>query len=130
MKDRIKQYMDYKSISAGELSSRLDVQRSNISHILNGRNKPGASFIEKLLINFPDLNARWLLTGNGEMIENSASIKAEIANPKSETIVNQEIKAQIKDSSVTNSVASGSTKPIDKIVLLFSDGTFTDFNRK
>ena len=52
MKERIKQYMDYKSVSAGDLSSLLEVQRSNISHILNGRNKPGASFIEKLLLIF------------------------------------------------------------------------------
>ena len=31
--DRIKQYMDAKGITAGELSVELDVQRSNISHI-------------------------------------------------------------------------------------------------
>ena len=52
MKDRIKSYMDYKGITAGELSLALDVQRSNISHILNGRNMPGAAFIEKLLLSF------------------------------------------------------------------------------
>jgi len=69
MKDRIKQYIEYKGISAGELAVALEVQRSNISHILNGRNKPGASFIEKLLVVFPDLNARWLLTGKGNMVE-------------------------------------------------------------
>ena len=130
MKDRIKQYMDYKSITAGELSSRLDVQRSNISHILHGRNKPGASFIEKLLINYPDLNARWLLTGNGEMIENSDSNKVDTASLPSDINVDHETKAQINESSLVNSITSGSTKPIDKIVLLFSDGTFTDFNRK
>ncbi len=129
MKDRIKQYMDYKSISAGELSSRLDVQRSNISHILNGRNKPGASFIEKLLINFPDLNARWLLTGSGEMIENSVHKEVETAYPPSDVNDNIETKTQIEQSSLVNSINSGSSKPIDKIVLLFSDGTFTDFNR-
>ena len=130
MKDRIKQYMDYKSISAGELSSRLDVQRSNISHILNGRNKPGASFIEKLLISFPDLNARWLLTGNGEMIDNSVPKEVETAHPPGDVNDDIELKTQIEESSLVKSINSGSSKPIDKIVLLFSDGTFTDFNRK
>src|SRR6056297_3599796 len=68
MKDRIKQVMDYKSITAGELADHLEVQRSNVSHILNGRNKPGALFIEKFLLAFPEISARWLLTGEGEMI--------------------------------------------------------------
>ena len=76
MKDRIKKYMDYKNISAGELATLLEVQRSNISHILNGRNMPGAAFIEKLLVSFPDLDARWLITGDGEMLtEGEVSVK-------------------------------------------------------
>ena len=66
MKDRIKNFIEVKGISAGELATALDVQRSNISHILNGRNKPGASFIEKLLLEFPDLNARWLISLSGK----------------------------------------------------------------
>ncbi len=130
MKDRIKQYMDYKSISAGELSSRLDVQRSNISHILNGRNKPGASFIEKLLLSFPDLNARWLFTGDGEMTESKVSNKIiETSNVKDsaavEPVMNKENELPFMES-----INSNQLKPIDKVVLLFTDGTFTDFRRK
>ena len=129
MKDRIKQYMDYKSISAGELSSRLEVQRSNISHILNGRNKPGASFIEKLLLNFPDLNARWLLTGSGEMIESSIASKAESIKEQTDATLDKVADSHANEPLVANSFKL-SSKPIDKVVLLFSDGTFTDFNRK
>ena len=128
MKDRIKQYMDYKSVSAGELSSLLDVQRSNISHILNGRNKPGASFIEKLLVNFPDLNARWLLTGDGEMVANIVLNEDNtVSEPNS---VNDVSNMLLNKPQLGNSIVTGQDKPIDKIVLLFSDGTFTDFNKK
>ena len=130
MKDRIKQYMDYKSISAGELSSRLDVQRSNISHILNGRNKPGASFIEKLLLNFPDLNARWLLTGDGEMIENIVSNEDQVVSEPKSISLNDTPNNLLNKPQLTNSLVTVHDKPIDKIVLLFSDGTFTDFNKK
>lgn len=120
MKDRIKTFMEYKGISAGELATLLEVQRSNISHILNGRNMPGASFIEKFLISFPDLNARWLLTGIGEMtsvVENGIS---------EETI-------KTKDTVLTQSLIQSSNKiekPIEKVVLLFSDGSFIDYNKK
>jgi transcriptional regulator with XRE-family HTH domain len=129
MKDRIKKYMDYKSISAGELSSRLDVQRSNISHILNGRNKPGASFIEKLLVNFPDLNARWLFTGNGEMVENIDYNGEGVDSGAKSISVNESANKVVNKHQLTNSPVTGDDKPIDKIVILFSDGTFTDFKK-
>ena len=120
--------MDYKSVSAGELSSLLDVQRSNISHILNGRNKPGASFIEKLLVNFSDLNARWLLTGDGEMVENIVLNEDKtVSEPNSVNDVSNKL---LNKPQLVNSIVTGQDKPIDKIVLLFSDGTFTDFNKK
>lgn len=124
MKDRIKKYMDYKSISAGELANLLEVQRSNISHILNGRNMPGAAFIEKLLICFPDLNARWLLTGKGEMTsEIEMVIEPVVTAPKEIIKPIKEQKTEIADNNKRE-------KPISKVVLLFEDGTFIDYNKK
>ncbi len=69
MRNRLKEYMLSKSLNAAEFADRIGVQRSNISHILNGRNNPGAQFLEKLLVAFPDLNADWLITGRGEMLK-------------------------------------------------------------
>ena len=129
MKDRIKQYIDYKSISAGELSSLLDVQRSNISHILNGRNKPGAAFIEKMLLSFPDLNARWLLTGVGDMIENVERKDAATLFSKKGVIVKDEPNDVHKEIVYRGEEKMKESKPIDKVVILFSDGTFKDFDR-
>ena len=124
MKDRIKKYMDYKNISAGELATLLEVQRSNISHVLNGRNMPGAAFIEKLLLNFPDIDARWLLTGVGEMISESENLTdKEIVHP----IETMKPKEKLQSAASSN---GNLDKPIDKVVLLFSDGTFIDYIKK
>ena len=124
MKDRIKKYMEYKNISAGELSNLLEVQRSNISHILNGRNMPGAAFIEKLLINFPDLNARWLLTGVGEMTS-----EVEVSAVKENIQANEVIATSNRPHS--NNISNHRIEqPIDKVLLLFSDGTFVDYKNK
>ncbi len=117
--------MDYKEISAGELANLLEVQPSNISHVLNGRNMPGAAFIEKLLINFPDLNARWLFTGVGEMTMDIEELVAKEPASASEPIVTQNVvqnKIKNKDTTID--------KPINKVLLLFSDGTFVDFDKK
>ena len=124
MKDRIKKYMEYKNISAGELATQLEVQRSNISHVLNGRNMPGAAFIEKLLLCFPDLNARWLLTGNGEMLMDGENSTTREAKPQPIETIKPLEKPQAK--SIVN---VNFEKPIDKVVLLFSDGTFVGYNK-
>lgn len=123
MKDRIQQFIDFKGINAGEFATLLEVQRSNISHILNGRNKPGASLIEKMLTVFPELNARWLLTGEGNMLIEQIPDKAKTKELES---VERETAGK-----KTNSLISGSigNKKIDKVVLLFSDGTFLSYEQ-
>jgi len=125
MKERIKKYMDYKSISAGELATLLEVQRSNISHILNGRNMPGAAFIEKFLLCFPDLNARWLLTGKGEMTYEVINVNKDV-----EVIQPVEKVKPLEKVQINNDESNKTEKPINKVVLLFADGTFIDYNKK
>lgn len=140
MKDRIQVYMNFKNINAGELASRLEVQRSNISHILNGRNKPSASFIEKMLNVFPDLNARWLLTGEGTMTNNSFSeeikpaqpIKLDLPEPK---VTREQEPYQTNDSLHQNKRDIQKVNLLDdaieRIVLFYKDGSFNSFvNRK
>lgn len=133
--------MDLKSISAGELSALLEVQRSNISHILNGRNKPGAAFIEKLLLVFPELNARWLLTGQGNMVESELvlpeSDRQEVLF-KEEILEKKEPEKTIEKTMVTNSepvkeslnVDTGERTEIEKMVLIFKDGTFSTYEQR
>ncbi len=121
MKERIQEFIDNKGISAGELATLLEVQRSNISHILNGRNKPGASLIEKMLIVFPELNARWLLTGEGNMLDEGGN-----NNPTVKSV--REENASFIKQNDNKKIVSGE-KQIEKIVLLYTDGTFVSFNK-
>ncbi|MEN8116766.1 MAG: helix-turn-helix transcriptional regulator [Bacteroidota bacterium] len=121
MKDRIKEFIDYKGISAGDLASLLEVQRSNISHILNGRNKPGAALIEKLLNVFPDLNARWLLTGEGLMLDTKQKFDNHLAKNADESQELPTVKA-----STRREVES---EELDKILLLFNNGTFKTYKK-
>ena len=67
MKDRILQFLTSERISPAEFADKIGVQRSSMSHILNGRNYPSASFIQKMLQAYPLLNSRWLMIGEGKM---------------------------------------------------------------
>ena len=66
MKDRLSQFLQLEQLSPARFADILGVQRSGISHILSGRNKPGFDFIEKVLTKFPEMNAEWLITGKGK----------------------------------------------------------------
>ena len=144
MKDRIQKYMDEKNINAGELATMLEVQRSNISHILNGRNKPSAAFIEKMLVVFTDLNARWLLTGQGAMLDASNGQKNNheddriISSVSSDSSEKVEPTKHIESSTpFIHSTESNKTElpdftddDIEKIIILYRSGTFSSFKRK
>ena len=67
MKDRIVKFLVSEKISPAEFADKIGVQRSSMSHILNGRNYPSAAFIQKMLQVYPALNSRWLMIGEGEM---------------------------------------------------------------
>ena len=67
MKDRIVKIIELEEISSSKFADEIGVQRSSISHILSGRNKPSLDFINKILSRYRNINADWLLTGRGEI---------------------------------------------------------------
>ena len=69
MKDRLHKIMEAEGLSPAKFADEIGVQRSSISHIISGRNKPSYDFIIKILNRFKGINAEWLLTGNGNMIK-------------------------------------------------------------
>jgi len=62
MKDQILKILSHYGLSATSFAEELCVQRSSISHILSGRNKPSYDFIVRILEKYPAINPLWLLT--------------------------------------------------------------------
>ncbi|MDX1316792.1 MAG: helix-turn-helix transcriptional regulator, partial [Xanthomarina gelatinilytica] len=60
---RLQKVMDYYNESASSFAEKIGVQRSSISHILSGRNKPSLDFVLKVLSSFPEVELYWLLNG-------------------------------------------------------------------
>ena len=65
MKERIEEILSKYQLSSAQFADIIGVQRSSISHILSGRNKPSFDFIQKILHKYPKINAHWLITGLG-----------------------------------------------------------------
>ena len=66
--------MKSQNLTSSQFADKLGVQRSGMSHILSGRNKPSLDFVLKVLAGFPDLDPQWLLQGKGKMYVNMAEV--------------------------------------------------------
>lgn len=66
MNTRLQQFLELEGLSAARFADLMGIQRSGISHLLSGRNKPGYDFIQKFLTRFPQVNADWFILGKGK----------------------------------------------------------------
>jgi transcriptional regulator with XRE-family HTH domain len=147
MKDRIVQFIETEKLTAAEFADKIGVQRSSVSHVLNGRNNPGFSFIQKILETFPTINSRWLLTGQGELYEEKTlkasesklespdlfstktieptkkKVEVQEAPPLVNTAVNQSIPDDVK----AILPAESADKSIKRVLIFYEDHTFEDF---
>lgn len=61
--NRLLEILEKKSLSASQFAEKIGVQRSSVSHILSGRNKPSLDFIIKINSVFNDISLEWLING-------------------------------------------------------------------
>lgn len=107
--DRIRTIIKVNNLTTSAFAEKIGVQRSGVSHILNGRNRPSMDFLLKVLQAFPRVDAHWLLTGKSPQNRSSAP---EIQKSDSEI------------GEAESKMGVGSNPEIEKIVVFFSDGTF------
>ncbi|PKQ66884.1 helix-turn-helix domain-containing protein [Raineya orbicola] len=117
--ERLKILIDMKGIQPSRFADEIGVQRSGLSHIIAGRNKPSVDFLQKLVQRYPDTNVNWLLTGIGEPIIEQTS-NSEILEKNSE--ISTEIE-QKKEIPIPNK-----EKEIERILVFYADKTFETFN--
>lgn len=152
MIDRIQLILKSKNLSSSQFADEIQVQRSSVSHILTGRNKPSLDFVSKILSSYPELNSDWLLFGKGQMIKKQESIqknskieekpkkidKSPILQKNEEIIFDGEIPENIKtgknvgksknsDFSAYSSQTNKSLSKIKKIIVFYENNTFHEF---
>lgn len=87
MIDRINLIMRAKNITASQFADEINIQRSGMSHIMSGRNKPSLDFVMRVLNRYPEIDTNWLLFGKGEMYK-SANTQETVRNSGTETALN------------------------------------------
>lgn len=112
---RLQEIIDFFGESASSFAEKIGVQRSSISHILSGRNKPSLDFILKILSMYPEVEMYWLLNGKGTFP--ASNVAPNEASKKTEPPLH--IQTQLK--------LTSDGKNIERIVIFYSDGTFKNF---
>ena len=149
MHDRLQQFLTMENLSPARFAEKLGIQRSGVSHLLSGRNKPSFEFLQRMMKEFPEVNYEWLVLGKGRPYKNDRPLP-EIP-PKTEYFTEpddpdlfendneyddyQEFDAEIppaqlaenrvKSDSAT-ATPSESSKKIARIIVFFTDGTFEE----
>lgn len=65
-RERIELLMKSYGMTPSQFADRTGIQRASVSHIISGRNKPSLEVLQKIYEAFPELDIKWLMTGNGE----------------------------------------------------------------
>jgi len=114
---RLEKILRHYDLSASVFADKINVQRSSISHLLSGRNKPSLEFVLKVIKNYPEVNLYWLLNGKGTFPPLSTNQSKTIA-PTQQTTSKKED---------TSAVKSTKEKTIEKIIVFYSDGSFKSY---
>lgn len=115
---RIKKIILFYGISAAQLADKIGVQRSSISHLLSGRNKPSLDFVMKIVKVYDEVDLYWLLNGKGSFPKLDKSKTAILAEPK-------EIKKPQPD--LVTDTLSQLEGDVDHIVIFYKNGTFKKY---
>ena len=120
------------NITPSMFADQIGVQRSSISHLLSGRNKPSLDFVLKIVDTFPQIDLYWLL-GQKELKE---KLDLKISGPTSSTSKSQENEINVEPKKIKQleqkveskkEITITKTSEVERIVVFYRDGTFSEY---
>jgi DNA-binding XRE family transcriptional regulator len=148
---RLEIILDYYSLNASSFADKIGAQRSSMSHLLSGRNKPSLDFMLKIMEVFPEVDLYWLLNGTGSFPKTKDPIERKSAaftptqidpviatkiEKSAEPIVEKILTATNQPEEnrwdlFSNTPSASPTKTdseIDRIVIFYKNGTFKTYS--
>lgn len=127
MVERILSFIKSKNLTPSQFADEIGVQRSGISHLISGRNKPSLEFIQRIVSRYPEINVQWILTGAGSMT-NDGSLREEM-NFDGRTVPTSIPTPLTADKGRQKKPKSTDIegKNVEKITIFFKDRTFRDY---
>lgn len=150
---RLEILLDYYGLNASSFADKIGVQRSSLSHLLSGRNKPSLDFILKILEVFPEVDLYWVLNGKGTfpksepengmafsaptLVDDAPIVETKMEKTTDLFSVEMPNKKNPAEEKTTNSlpetqnlVLPKNNPEIDRIVIFYKNGTFKTYSQE
>ena len=118
-KERLDQILSHYEMTASAFADAIGVQRSSISHLLSGRNKPSLDFVLKVVREFPEVNLYWLLNGKGGFPESAPPPSKPPDNALPDPLSGYQAPAAPEQAPATSEIES--------IIVFYKDGSFRKY---
>lgn len=149
---RLEIILEYYNLTASSFADKVGVQRSSLSHLLSGRNKPSLDLILKIESEFEEVDLYWILNGIGDfpktetqkntfehtpILTNSSKleeIEAIEQQPdlfSTEPIPEKNRVDEIPEKKISNTEVFKNinlNQDIDRIVIFYKDGHFKSYS--
>ncbi len=150
MIDRIRELLENEQLSPSQFADEINLQRSSLSHVLSGRNKPSLDFVMKIKHRYSKVNLEWLIFGKGSMFSNQNNeVIGRVEKPIEEQKITENAQLLNFDSGISNetieektikteksnpesgqfSVKSESSKT-SRVIILYENGTFEEYTNQ
>lgn len=142
IKDRLSHILRAKNLTATQFAEMMQIQPSNVSHLLSGRNKPSLDFLIKLKEIFPEYNYEWIILGKKPITTNDSSLfnkenvintveinqfddNVDVKNDEEVTTVQKiEMNDSHFDSSIDRLTIESPSNRLKQIIYVYEDHTF------
>ncbi|MBE6336641.1 MAG: helix-turn-helix transcriptional regulator [Lentimicrobiaceae bacterium] len=140
IKDRLAHIIRAKNLTATQFAEMMQIQPSNVSHLLSGRNNPSLDFLKKLKELFPEYNLDWIILGKkpitvsepflfsreDEIPPSDENLFTDI-DLKDNEVIKETSEKNITDDTIRKISDDIATKP-RQIIYVYDDHTFEIFN--
>lgn len=155
MKEKLELLMKSENLTAVKLAEILDIQPSRLSQIKAERNKqPSFDIVQKILRRFPRINPDWLILDSGEMYRpgqgpDTTDAPADLFTPSGQSdsggkepstagadaevgegTTSRELHISAEMPGWTEISNSRALSQVERIIIIYADGTFQDFSKR
>ena len=141
---RLELIFEYYGLTGASFADKIGIQRSSLSHLLSGRNKPSLEFVMKIISVLPEVEFDWILNGVGAFPKNSfvhsvkqPEIKTATPTLLFDDIVEEKLEVKNKDEKtieqssnynlLQTNFQNNKAQAIAQIVIFYTDGTFKPY---
>lgn len=141
LNEKIKQILIEKNISPSLFADEIGIQRSSISHILAGRNKPSLDIVQKIIRRFPEIGLNWIMDDESlpeDMYEHQEKqtqyAPVNERKPAYSTALEtgrkfNQSNGRVRENVAPHEPAAKPERAVERILVFYTDGTFQEFKQ-